>query len=342
MFQIEADYVERGRAGRVGLDIFPMKPRNAPKVRWAQRDNFFGMQQLRGLDGAPVHVNRVGMRTYEYEPGVFGEYTDITETELTIRAGSIDINAAPIGVGDLVTESTEFLVGRELDRMENSAWSILTTGVISILLDDVDRGTQVGYSDSFSIQTFTAANSWANFANSTPIKDMQAVQQLSVGRALDFGASSNIWVNQVTANNLLNNANANDFGGRRTQYGATLNSLTDFNNYFGSQNLPKISVYDQGFYPRKPTVGSIAGFRKFIPNNIGVLVGKRTTGETIGEYQLTRNASAGFRPGSYQYMIDRANGVLGEKRTPANIEIHRGHNGGPAIYFPSAIVLMNI
>jgi hypothetical protein len=62
--QIEPDLTARAAAGRVGLDIMPVRNVNAGEVRWSQQDNFYGLQALRGLDGAPTRVQRVGTKTY--------------------------------------------------------------------------------------------------------------------------------------------------------------------------------------------------------------------------------------------------------------------------------------
>jgi hypothetical protein len=174
---------------------------------------------------------------------------------------------------------------------------------------------------------------WATSATATPIANFQAVQQLGMaaGHSVDLGAGAIVYMNSVTSNRMLNNANAADLSGRRITAGNTPNNLADVNRYYAAQNLPQVQVYDGG-YQTVPTVGATVGpFVKFIPDGKAVVVGKRTSGARVGEYFKTRNASNGLRPGSYAYTIDRANGVNGEKRTPANIERHRGHNGGPII-----------
>jgi hypothetical protein len=340
--QVEPDLVARGAAGRVGLDIMPVREVNAGEVRWTQQDNFYGLQALRGLDGAPTRVQRAGEKVYTYEPGVFGEYVDITETELTRRAGYSPAGT-PIDVSDLVVNADQQLINREFDRIEATIWALLTTGTFSIKLDG-PNGTQVGFTDTFSIQTYSASVAWATAATATPITNFQAVQQLGMaaGHSVDLGAGAVAYMNSVTSNRLLNNANAADLNGRRIGFGNTANSTVDVNRYLAAQNLPQIQVYDAG-YQSTITVGATVGtFTKFIPNGTVVVVGKRTSGAKIGEYLKTRNASNGLRPGSYSYTIDRSNGTNGEKRTPANIEVHRGHNGGPCLYLPSAVVVMSV
>lgn len=333
---IQQEYIQRGREGRVGLDVMPLVSKNVAKVRWTQADNYTGLQNLRGMDGRPTRVNRVGMKTLEYEPGVFGEYVTITETELTNRAGSLDVATTPIDISDLTNEADSVLIGREWDRIESSIWTLLTTGTLSIILDG-PNGTQTGYFDQYTFQSYTSLVPWLTSATATPLLDFQNLQQLGygAGRSVNFGTGAVVYMNQVTANRLLNNANAADFGGRRNQYGATLNNLGAMNNYFSGQNLPTIVVYDQGYYPIKG-----GAFQKFLPNGVAVVVGQRPGNVAIGNYIMTRNANNGFRPGTYRHVVDRVNAVNAEKRVPPNIEVHRGHNGGPAIYYPSAIVVM--
>jgi hypothetical protein len=43
--QIEPDLVARGAAGRLGLDIMPVRNVNAGEVRWNQQDNFYGFRR---------------------------------------------------------------------------------------------------------------------------------------------------------------------------------------------------------------------------------------------------------------------------------------------------------
>lgn len=332
---IEPELQARSRADRLGLRIMPTRTVRAAKVRWTQQDNYRGLQQLRGLDGEPTRVLRVGEKTFEYEPGVFGEFLDVTETELLTRSQGVDITTVPVEVGDLVTNLDNQLISREDERIEASIWSVLTTGTISIKLAG-PNGTQTGWSDTFTIQTFTASVVWSTFATATPFKDFQSVQLLGIGKGVDLGGGATAYMNSVTANNMLNNQNANDLAGRRVEFGNTVNNLVDVNKFLVGRNLPTIQIYDQGY------LNDAGTFTKFIPDSVVSVVGKRPSGAQVGEYLLTLNAVNNFQPGSYAFTVDRANGINGEKRVPPNIERHRGHNGGPVIYYPSAVVKMNV
>jgi hypothetical protein len=338
MFDIEQDLVSSGDAGRVGLQLMPKKTRVTQKVRWVQEDNYFGLQEFRGLDGRPSRVIRTGSNTYLYEAAEYGEFITITEREIRERA----IPNRPeitIPIDDMVIGAQKQLYYRELDRMEYNIWTLLFSGSISLSMP----GPQgpVTYTDSYSIQTFTSTVPWATSATATPLADMQTIQQLSVGHSVDFGASAKLYMNQVQANRLLNNSNASDFGGRRSQYGATLNNLAAFNSYFQGQNLPEVVIYDEGFQPKKlsgPETTPSSQFQKYIANGTAILVGKRKSGSPIGEMQMTMNLNAGGGAGPYAFTKDFFNGINCAKDVPGKIETHHGWSGGPAIYYPSAVV----
>lgn len=324
--------VARMAQDRVGFKIMPMNEVNAGRVEWVQKDNFSGLQQLRGLDGAPSHVKRRGRNRYSYEPGVYGEFETITETELTNRAGGVTADV-PIDVSDLVLEADEQLMQRELDRQEQVIWTLVVTGTFSVTAP----GGGLVFTDTFAIQTYAGTN-WTTLSSATPFVDFRAACTLGAGKGVRFNASATAYMNQITANYMLNNTNANDIGGKRNGLGANFLTVADFNKWALSNDLPQIEVYDEGYYDDTNT------FQKFIADRKVVIVGSRVDGETVGEYQLTRNAqNPGMAPGSYVFIKDKTgNGPDGQKQVPATIDVHRGHNGGPAIFFPSAIIVMSV
>lgn len=339
-FELMPDLDKRARAGRLFLDLFPTKPRKTFFVRWVQRDNYYGLMQMRGLDGAPPKIQSVGSKTYVYEPGVYGEHDVITEREWLTKADPTDMTRR-VDMTDEVIARMNLLTNRKLDRMEYNSVQLCANGTITIPLAG-PNGQEI-YTDTYSIQRFTATVPWGTVATATPIADMQAMQQKSVGHGIDFGAGAIFVVNQVKANQLLNNTNTADFGGRRNQAGATLNNLDAFNNYFQGQGLPKVVVYDKG-WQLAPLSGGITSpstqFQKFLDNNTGILIGKRLNGDPVGEWQQTVQAmqpgNAG--PGEYTFVKDYAKGVNAPMEVPPRLEVHHGFNGGLALYYPSAIV----
>lgn len=343
VFRIAAELETATMADLDEFKMFPTVNRDTHNVRWWQQDNPYGRMHFRGLEGRPAKVQRLGDGSFAYEPGVYGEFISIGERELTTRA----IPNRPdivVPIDDLVTNAEKQMVGREITRMRYNIWQMLGTGTLSVSLPGPTG--PVIWSDTYNIQTYTSTIPWSTLATATPIRDMQTVQQLSVGHGVDFGAGATLYVNQVTANRLINNANASDFGGRRNQAGSTLNNLASFNSYFAGQNLPQIKIIEDGFQPfpiAGPETNPVAQYVKFIPDGLAILVGKRPAGQTVGEWQRTLNLNnPGGASGPYQYVKDYIKGYNAPKETPPRIEVHRGFNGGLAIYFAAAVVAWTV
>jgi hypothetical protein len=239
----------------------------------------------------------------------------------------------PIDVSDLVVQRQDQLLVRELDRIEAIIWTFLTTGTATVTLP----GGSTGWTETFAIQTYTASPTWATVATAVPLTDFRAVQLLGAGKGVTFGGGANAYMNRNTANSLLANTNSSDLAGKRQANGATFNSIGDINRVLLDQDVPTINIYDEGYYDATNT------FVRFIPNNKVVVVGKRNGGEKVMEYVKTINANNPNRaPGSYSFVVDRANGENGEKRVPPNMEVHQGHNGGPLIWYPNSVAVMTV
>lgn len=309
------------------LKEFPAVEVRSNRIRWEQKDNFKGLQQLRGLNGAPNYVQRVGANEYDMAPGVYGEFTTIDEKELTERRqwGTF---GDPIGIDDLVADAQMYLLQRRLDRRRQISWALVTTGTFSI---PHPRGG-VMHTDSYNIQTYTAAVPWSTYATATPFADIRAAALKYRGKSVDFGKGAKLYMNRTTLNRLLLNQNAADAYGRRLPSGATINQLSDAQSILTANDLPEIVAYDGGY------INESGVFTLFIPDGYAILIGRRTNGASLGEYRMTINANnPNLEPGAYTKVIDR-----GEDSVPRTIEVHDGHNGGPVLWFPSAIVAMAV
>lgn len=323
LMAIAQDFLPRLMGDRPAFKIFPTRNINDSMLIWDQLGNFVGLQAARGMNGEPFRVKKTAQNRYVIQPGVYGEFSYLNEQELTRRAmlGSF---ATPMDVSDMVLIEQNKLLQRELDRQEFVIWTMLTSGTVSVSLPTGG----VTYTDTYSLQTYTASVTWSTLATSTPLADLRAMQLLSRGHSVRFDSSATLYLNQKWVNNMLNNTNANDLGGKRVQYGNSVLTLDMVNTILLGNNLPKIVPMDAGYYDETGT------FQLFIADGTGVLVGSRTDGANIGFYGLTRNANnADLGPGSYSKVIDR-----GETTVPRSIEVHRGHNGGICVEFPSAIV----
>jgi hypothetical protein len=309
------------------FDEFPLVEVNAHRLRWEQMDNYTGLQSVRGMNGQPGRVNRVGAKAYDMEPGVYGDFTVIDEKELTERRALGQFDQF-VPLNDLVAMAQQHLLVRRFDRIRQVLWAMLTTGTFSV----AKPSGEILHTDVFPLQTASAGTAWSNLTASTPIADLRSAVLKYRGRSVDFGRGSKLYVNKGTVNNLLLNTNAADIGRVRTDYGATVNTLANLNAILAANDLPEIVPYDRGYLNEAGT------FTLFIPDGKGVIVGRRTNGAKLGEYRMTRNAeNPNVEPGPYTRVIDR-----GELQVPRTVEVHDGHNGGPVVYFPGAVISLSL
>jgi hypothetical protein len=324
--KIEQQKLPRLMAERPIFDVFPIREVNSHLVEWEQQDNYIGLQQVRGLNGAPPKVARIGLKRYAFQPGVYGEFSMIDEIELT-RRREMGTFGDQVNIDELVMGEQDRLMLRYLDRIELIGWTLLTTGTFSV-------STLLGpilHTDSYTTQTFTAGVAWGTSATATPLADFRQVKLKARGYSVRFDSTAKAFMNSTTANQLYSNNNSTDLFGRRTGGFGTLNSPAQINGLLLGDNLPQIVEYDEGYYDDTGT------FQLFIPNNKVIVVGSRPGGTPVAEYLMTRNANnPNSAPGTYTKVVDDENDV------PRTVAIHNGHNGGPALYFPSAIVLMTV
>jgi hypothetical protein len=322
---IAQEYLPRLMEARPVFDIFPTRDVDSHLLEWEQRDNYLGLQQVRGLNGEPNRVKPIGGKAYQMKPGVYGEYALIDEDQLTQRRqwGSF---GSPINIEDLVMEKQNQLLVRRLDRIEKMLWDLLVTGTFSVA-----DGAMTLHTDTYTEQTYSAGVAWGTAATSTPLADLRAVQLKARGLSVNFGVNARLYMNRVTLNQVLNNTNAADLGGRRVAGFQTINGPQALTQILAAEDLPSFVVYDEGYYD------DAGAFQLFIPNNKAVLVGSRRDGDPVGEYRYTRNANnMDLAPGPYMRVIDDPDQI------PRSIQVHDGHNGGPVMFHPAAIVVMTV
>lgn len=318
-------------ANDVLFQIMPIRNADAPLIQWTVEDDAKGLQNLRGLDGADIHVSAIGNASYLAEPGHYGDFMTITERELELRGGSV-IGEATVNVSDLAAQRFRLLVTREMNRIRQIGWTLLTTGTFAV----AGKGGTLSHTDTYALQTLSGSD-WSTATTSTPLADFRSVQQMGAQYGTEFNGASLAIMNRVTANRMLANTNSADLGGRRTLNGTTINSVAEVNRIVTGEDLPQIVIYDKGYRADNGT------FTKFVADDKVVYVGVRSDGDTIGEYRMTRNINnPNGAPGSHEYIKDYAQGVNAPKETPPRIELHRGHNGGPVIYRPKSVVVASV
>jgi hypothetical protein len=323
---VEAERLANLQKNRPIFDIMPITTADTPVVRWEQEDNVLGLQGLRGLGGQPSRVRAVGSKTYIVEPGIYGEYRQIDEIELMTRR-QFASTGAPVNISDLVMKASEQLQSRMLDRVESVGWNALL-GTFSVL----GPGGSVLHSDTFAVQTHTAAVPWATFATATPLKDFRDVKLKGRGKGVNFGRGAVAYANMATVNNILSNLNNSDLFGKRNSDHSTLTGLDDVNRILLAADAPILAEYDGGYFNDAGT------WTTFIPDNRVIVVGRRDSGSSIMDYVMVRNVNnPDMAPGQYTRVIDK-----GEDMIPRIIEVHNGHNGAPRIYQPGSVCVMTV
>ena len=308
------------------FEHFPMVNVDSHVLSWEQIDNYKGLQQIRGLNGQPKRVNALGGNRFTIEPGVYGEYGTIDELELTTRRPWGQFNGG-IDISDLVASKQDQLLARRLDLIKSILWTLVTTGTFTV----ANELAQTMYAGTYAVQSFTAGVAWGTSATATPLANFRSVQLLSRGYSVNFGAGSRAYMNRVTFNKMISNTNNADIAGRRTSGLLSVLNLDEVNGVLAGEGLPMIVVYDEGY------INAAGTFVPFIADDKVIVIGSRPGNQAVGDYAMTRNANnPNLDPGPYMKVIDR------EEDVPRQIVVHDGHNGGPRIYFPSAIVRMNV
>lgn len=308
------------------FEHFPMVNVDSHVLSWEQRDRYKGLQQIRGLNGQPKRVNAIGGNKFTIEPGVYGEFATIDEVELTTRRrwGTFDTG---INIDDLVTEKQDQLLARRIDLVKSILWTLVTTGTFTI----ANELGQTMYAGTYPVQSFTAGVAWGTSATAVPLANFRSVQLLSRGFSVDFGTRAHAFMNRVTFNKLVSNTNSNDVAGRRTSGLNAVLNLSELNNINAGEGLPMIVVYDEGY------INNAGTFVPFIADDKVIVIGARPANQPVGDYAMTRNANnPSLEPGPYTKVDDD------ENRVPRSINVHDGHNGGPRLFYPSAIVRMNV
>lgn len=324
--EINPEKIQNLTRNRPTFEIFPITESPYWTLEWYQKDNWRGMQQLRGLNGEPGSVKMYGDRAFSAQPGVYGEFMTVDEKMMTLRAQQVP-SGEPVPIGDLIAERQDYLNNRETDLIEYIHWKALLDGQFTFI-----GPTGATYGDAFNIQTGTFSD-WSVLTTATPLADLMGLKTLSSGKSINFGAGATLYLNTVTLSYLLRNANPADLGGQLAVSSGgvkPVKSIGEINTILNTYNLPTIVEYDEGYFAE-----DTGTFTKWIPNDVISIVGQRTNGDKLGEYRMVRNAqNPDMAPGRYEQVIDH-----GETRVPRTIEVHRGHNGGLVIFYGSAIVV---
>lgn len=330
LMMIQQEFMPTLTMDDLAFELLPVRPHDAANVEWEQRDRFTGLMQIRGMDGEPPSAPVTGWKRYKMEPGVYGEWVGVPEKDIVERRVPGTFNL-PIPIDDLVVEKQDYLLSRRIDRMRWIIWTLLILGTFNV----PGPNGNVLHAGTFTVQTQTTTVAWTDYVNSTPLRDLRGVLIKFRGISAAFGPRAVMVMNRITANHLLSNNNQGDLGGRRGNYGETMQNIDFVNNILAVNDLPRIRVYDLGYYP-----DGGGAFTPFVPDGKVLMIGQRPNGETLGEFILTRNAgNPDGGPGAYTYVSDSLDTG---RPIPRRIRVDDGYNGGPALTFPSLVIVLTV
>jgi hypothetical protein len=307
---------------------FPVREIDAVKVAWEQRNSYLGLMQARGQEAEYPTIRPVGYQRYEMVPGYYGESAWIYGKEIEERRGFGTING-PIDVRDLVTERLEQTATRQYNLMAYILWQLVATGYYVT----VGPTGAIVVREKIVVQKRDAAVNWSSASTATPLKDFRLLKLLHRGASVMFDGSAEAWMNTTTLNDMLANTNADDIGGRRADGLSTIQGLAQLNELVMKDNSPKIVEYDEGY------LDASGNFQLFIPDNTVVVFGKRSNKAALGDFCLTRNADNNNASTPLVKVVEV--GIRDNDPPPAKIGVYRGFNGGPRVFYPGAILVMN-
>ena len=323
--EIVQDLIPRLEEGRKLLALMPYTFRDTAQVEWEQEDNYYGLMAVRGINGQPGNVAKVGAKKYVMKPGYYGEFHQVDEDEMT-EARELGTLGDTINLDQLIVRRMKHLMVRRFNRMEDTISKFLRLGIFQ---NYSDSGAAV-HTDRFTVTSRTPGTLWSTAATSTPLADLRSWKASGeFGTSSRFGKDSTLLGTTQTINYLLNNTNAGDLGGKRLGGGNSINSVGDLNTVLAGNDLPQLDEYNE----------TADGTNPLIPHGKLIWVGTRPNGQRLGEFVGTRNINGGdsSNDGIYSKVVDN-----GDRAVPRQIQVHHGFNGGPAIYFPSAVQSLNV
>lgn len=327
--QIQQELFPRYANGRLAFNLLPFRNSDASQIILQQPDIFRGLQGWRGLD-KPTQIAKGSWNPWGkmrgIEPGYWGEHDYITEEFMTRAAQPGTVNDV-IDVTEQVVRRQERLMERRFNRVEFNIWQAIVYGKYEAL-DTTGHVIQEAF---YNVQQLATAVPWSSYTTATPLADFRCIQLRGRGTSASFGGDATAYMNRVTANCMFKNQNPNDIGKAALTACCTFMGMDIITQQFAAQGLPPIVIYDEGY------VDDAGNFFPYIPDGKVVIMGKRPGSVPLGHYYLTRNmVGCPETTGFWQKLVDSC-----DREVPRKITIWDGHNGGPGLEYPKAIVVLS-
>lgn len=328
-------------SGFLGLQILPVETQMTQRVQWDEMDNERGMTAPHLMGTDPRIDLRPGSRLREYEAIPFKE-TDLVKENEILRARELGTLGGVINLNPLVARLAKARMDKTRIRQEWTIWAALR-GQLTI------NENNVFVNETFPVQQYTAVVGWDIRGSGTPLRDFNAVKLAFRGTGATI-AGAKAYMNQATANLLLENQNPNDLQGFRNSNFVNLPySVEETNKILSARGLPEIVVNDTGYIDKDGV------FQTFLEYGEVIVVGRRPLGESVGNWistpSLHRVVNGMPAPGYFEIL--EVNGLpsmgsttvslaeLGAGKNP-KFELTGGIYGGPALRFGHSVIRMSV
>lgn len=322
--QIEKVYIDQVNLDDPIFQMFPIQNSDYWNIIWRQEDFATGVMQFRGLNGAPQHVAPLGMSEFQMSPGVYGEFQTIDESQMKRRAMNRSFNER-VAINDLIMRVKDQIRTRRFNRMRKILWDLVCQGYFITL----GPTGAIAHADSWNQKVVTSGGGipYSTLATATPFADLLSLPIYARGYSVNFGSGAVAYGNIKTVNNIVNNQNPADLGGKKIAGGSTINSLKDINTVFENQGLATVKVWEGGYYDDTKT------WQTNIPDSTLIVFGKRTDGAKLGSFEITTGSDGGSS------LVSKVISRMGPSDSPPDrIEIHEGFDGGPTLKYPNGIL----
>lgn len=326
------------------LSVFPLGWCDADELIWDQPENGYGLLSLRGLNGEPNIAPVTGFRKLKMTPGYYGETVEIDETEMT-KAREPGSPNNPIDLKWILGYRTEQQVSKAFNQIRYLAAQLGIFGKYYV----TRPGGGAVHADSIAGFNGLVASAWhTSPTTATPINDLLGFKNtLQTGTSSRFGKDSTLFMQTAAYNDLVETTDIRTVF--KIQYGNTPLGLEGLNHILAGFDLPKIQIYDEGYYLTPSDAQNRVNFQRFLPTLSAMWVGTRPKGVPCGNFLFTRNMlnqpPEGETP-QYKWSkgdLERmpwAQGLatmLEFFRKPPRYELDVWFNGGIAVKYPSAI-----
>ncbi|XAI95785.1 hypothetical protein [Microcystis phage Mae-JY24] len=323
---------ERSReidANSIASQLLPISVEDTDQCYWEILDNVQGLTPVVGPDQPYPVTRELGSRRFTVPFVRFGEQRIIPADRLT-RSRELGSFDRPFALDAIISQGLTDLAIKEAQTVDFLRWRLLSAGTVSVT--DASGALQVVATvDGYAANNITAVGvPWATVATATPIANFKALRDARAGFGFDFGRTAMAYANSRTWNNLFNNTNQADLGGRRQAGLATINGIDQYNAFVSAgENVPMLVAVDDGF------INANGAFERYIPDNTVIVVGRHwQVGLAVGNYVVGRHEALSGGPGIY------AAAGLNTSTAPPVPWYARGHRGNVRMTYQRQVAVL--